>query len=152
MRDHSLSFRPTIAKRIDMRHLLTSNPNLTGQMLRYGVSGVLLTLFYSTVYWAVATQLGVPALIANSAAFVLTLATGWVIHSRWSFRGHGPRERPREAYKRFVLINLAGYALNSFWVWLIVERLGGSVLMSILPIVLITPWLMFWLNRRWTFA
>ena len=134
-----------------MRQLLTPNSDLTGQMLRYGVSGVALTLFYSTVYWAVATQLGVPALIANSVAFVLNLAAGWIIHSRWSFRGHGRRERPREAYKRFVLINLAGYALNSFWVWLIVERLGGSVPASIC-LVLITPWLMFWLNRRWTFA
>ena len=37
-----------------MRHLLTSN--LTGQMFRYGVSGVLLTLFYSTVYWTAATR------------------------------------------------------------------------------------------------
>lgn len=135
-----------------MRNLLTPSPNLTGQMLRYGVSGVLLTIFYSTVYWTVATQLGVPALIANSAAFALTLAVGWVIHSRWSFRGHGTRQRPRIAYQRFFLINLAGYALNSFWVWLIVERLGGSVPVSILPIALITPWLSFWLNRRWTFA
>ena len=132
--------------------LLTSNRGLTGQILRYGVSGGLLTVFYSAVYWTAATQLAVPALIANTIAFVLTLVAGWLIHSRWSFRGHGRRERPRIAYARFLLINLAGYALNSFWVWLIVVRLGGSVPLSILPIVLITPWLMFWLNRRWTFA
>lgn len=131
---------------------LTSNGGLSGQMLRYGISGGLLTLFYSAVYWTMAARLSVPALIANTIAFLLTLAAGWLIHSRWSFRGHGRRERPRIAYARFLLINLAGYALNSFWVWLIVVRLGGSVALSILPIVLITPWLMFWLNRRWTFA
>ena len=135
-----------------MRQLLTSNRGLTSQILRYGISGGALTVFYSAVYWAVAVQLAVPALIANSVAFLLTLAAGWLIHSRWSFRGHGRRERPRIAYTRFLLVNLAGYALNSFWVWLIVVRLGGSVPLSILPIALITPWLMFWLNRRWTFA
>lgn len=132
--------------------LLTSNRGLSGQILRYGISGGLLTVFYSAIYWTMAARLSVPALIANTIAFLLTLAAGWLIHSRWSFRGHGRRERPRIAHARFLLINLAGYALNSFWVWLIVVRLDGSVPLSLLPIVLITPWLMFWLNRRWTFA
>ena len=135
-----------------MRDLLTTDRRLGGQILRYGISGGLLTVFYSAVYWTAAVPFAVPALIANSVAFLLTLVAGWIIHSRWSFRGHGRRERPRIAYVRFLLVNLAGYALNSFWVWLIVIRLGGSVSLSILPIVLVTPWMMFWLNRRWAFA
>ena len=136
----------------EMRHLLTSDQGLAGQIVRYGISGGLLTLFYSAVYWTVAVPLSVPALIANSAAFLVTLVAGWLIHSRWSFRGHGQSDRPPIAYARFLLINLAGYALNSFWVWLIVLRLGGSVTLSIVPIALVTPWLSFWLNRRWAFA
>ena len=135
-----------------MRQLFNSDRALTGQILRYGISGALLTVFYSAIYWTAAVPLSVPALIANSLAFVATLVAGWLIHSRWSFRGHGDSERPPIAYVRFLLINLAGYALNSFWVWLIVLRLGGSVALSILPIAFVTPWLSFWLNRRWAFA
>lgn len=135
-----------------MRHLLNHDRGLIGQILRYGISGGLLTVFYSVVYWTTAEQFAVPPMIANTLAFVLTLVAGWVIHSRWSFRGHGRPDRPPIAYARFLLINLAGYALNSFWVWLIVLRLGGSVALSIVPIALVTPWLSFWLNRRWAFA
>lgn len=125
---------------------------LEGQIFRYTVSGAFLVVLYSAIYWAAAVPLGIAALIANSIAFIVSLILGWLIHSRWSFRGHGPATRPRGAYTRFLAVNLGGYALNSFWVWLIVERLDASVPLSIVPIALVTPALSFWLNRRWTFG
>lgn len=131
---------------------LLNTQGVKGQLLRYGISGVFLAFFYSAVYWTLATQAGVPALIANTAAFLVSLAAGWLIHSRWSFRGHGPSERGGLAYGRYFLVNVAAYGLNSFWVWLIVLRLGGSVELSLVPILGVTPWICFWINRRWTFA
>jgi putative flippase GtrA len=121
-------------------------------VVRYTISGVGLVIFYSSLYWTAAVPLRIAPLVANTIAFAATLVTGWIIHSRWSFRGHGPETRPRTAYAKFLIVNLAGYALNSFWVWLIVERLGQSVGLSILPIAFVTPAASFWLNRRWTFA
>lgn len=131
---------------------LLNAQGVKGQLVRYGISGVFLALFYSAVYWALATQAGIPALIANTAAFLVSLAAGWLIHSRWSFRGHGPSERNGLAYGRYFIVNVAAYGLNSLWVWLIVIRSGGSVELSLVPILGITPWICFWINRRWTFA
>jgi hypothetical protein len=37
-------------------------------------------------------------------------------------------------------------------VWLIVQRLGRPIELSILPIVMLTPAFTFLLNRRWTFS
>lgn len=125
---------------------------LQRQAVRYAISGCALVLLYSAVYWTLADPLGVPALVANSAAFLTNLVVGWFIHSRWSFAGRGRDVRPRAAYWRFFLINIAGYALNSLWVWLIVDQLGGGVTASLVPIVLVTPLLMFWANRRWAFS
>lgn len=124
---------------------------LMGQIARYAISGAGLTAFYTAVYWGTAVPLGVPPLVANTIAFVLTFAIGYVIHSRWSFRGHGSRAKPVRGYARFLVVNLLAYGLNSFWVWLIVERLGSTVGMSILPIAFVTPWFSFWMNRVWTF-
>ena len=132
--------------------VLMPDGNWRGQIVRYAISGGMLVLFYSSIYWSSAVLLEIPALIANTMAFLATLMLGWAIHSRWSFGGYGRRDRPAIAYSRFLLVNLAGYALNSFWVWLIVERLEASVTASLLPIVFVTPWLSFWANRRWTFS
>jgi putative flippase GtrA len=131
---------------------LLNSQGVKGQLLRYGISGAFLAFFYSAVYWTLAELGGVPALIANTAAFLVSLAAGWLVHSRWSFRGHGASERTGLAYGRYFIVNVAAYGLNSLWVWLIVLRFGGSVALSIVPILGITPWVCFWINRRWTFA
>lgn len=123
----------------------------TGQLLRFAVSGGAITLFYSLVYWLAAVLLGIDPLIANCIAFLFSVVLGFQIHSRWSFRGHGRRDRPARSMLIFLAVNLIGFALNSFWVWLLAVRLGGSPSLPLLPIVFVTPWVSFFLNRFWTF-
>lgn len=124
-----------------------SNGEVLGQIARYALSGLVLAGAYAALYWTAAVPLGVPAMLANTIAFALNLGLGWWLHSRWSFRGYGSSHRHQVAYARFLGVNLLGYALNSFWVWLIVVWLGGTVVLSILPIVLITPAVNFGLTR-----
>jgi putative flippase GtrA len=123
---------------------------LAGQVLRYGIVGVALAVLYATVYWAGATAFHRPAQVANAAGFVAALIAGYALHSQWSFRGHG--RRSGWSLSRFLAVNVSGYVLNCFWVWLIVQRLGGPIELSIVPIVTLTPAFTFLLNRRWTFA
>lgn len=127
-----------------------ADPVLLGQIVRYGISGVALTLFYSAVYWGAATQAGIAPLIANTLAFLLTVAIGYPVHSRWSFAGHG--QRGGAGPVKFLVVNIAAFALNSFWVWLIVERMAQSVELSLVPIVFVTPVLQFLANRYWAFG
>ncbi len=128
------------------------SPELRRQIVRYAISGGLLTLFYSAVYWVCAVPFAIDPLLANTLAFLATVALGFVVHSRWSFAGHGRRDRPVRAWTIFLAVNIAGFALNSFWVWLIAVRMGASPSWPLVPIVFVTPWLSFYLNRRWTFG
>ena len=119
-------------------------------MLRYGVIGIGLAALYAAIYWAGATFLAMPAQLANGAGFVAALVAGYVLHSQWSFRGHG--RRSGWSWSRFLVVNFAGYLLNCLWVWLIVDELARPIALSIVPIVTLTPLFTFLLNRRWTFA
>lgn len=123
---------------------------LAGQMLRYGITGIVLAALYATVYWAGARLLHSPAQMANAAGFLAALVAGYILHSTWSFRRHG--RRSGWSWTRFLIVNFAGYLLNCLWVWLIVQHLGRPIELSIVPIVLLTPAFTFLLNRRWTFA
>jgi putative flippase GtrA len=123
---------------------------LAGQVLRYGITGMALAALYAAVYWTGARLLHSPAQVANAAGFIAALIVGYVLHSQWSFRGHG--QRSNWSWSRFLVVNLAGYLLNCVWVWLIVQRLGRPVEFAIVPIVTLTPAFTFLLNRRWTFA
>jgi putative flippase GtrA len=126
--------------------------DLGSQMIRYGISGVGLTLFYSLIYLVALDFAKIAPLIANGVAFAFTVFAGYLVHSNWSFRDHGTRSAPALNTARFLIVNILGFALNSFWVWVIAERLALSPRLPLIPIVLITPWLSFWLNRRWTFG
>lgn len=129
-----------------------SSSDLGRQIVRYAISGGGLTLFYSAIYWVAAVPMGIAPLIANTAAFLATVIIGFVVHSRWSFAGHGRRDRPVRASILFLLVNLSGFALNSFWVWLIAVHWALSPSLPLLPIIFVTPWVSFYLNRRWTFG
>ncbi len=126
--------------------------DLFGQLVRYGISGIGLTLFYSVIYLIMIEAMLMAPLVANLIAFLLTVAIGYVVHSRWSFRGHGTRDEPVRSTIRFFAVNICGFALNSFWVWLIAEQMQLSPRLPLIPIVLVTPWVSFWMNRRWTFG
>ena len=63
--------------------------------------------------------------LGNFLAYVVAMATGYLMHSRWSFRDHGG-ERTHGTKVRFVIVSLISYALNSFWVWLLDRRRSSS--------------------------
>lgn len=125
---------------------------LFGQLLRYGVSGGVVSAFGVGVYWLAAVPAGIDPLLANLLGYLVAVATGYVMHSRWSFRGHGRRDNPVRTTTRFFLVSLVSLGLNSAWVWLLTDLLHLHPSWPMLPMLFITPFVTFALNRRWVFA
>jgi putative flippase GtrA len=125
---------------------------LIGQLWRYGISGGLVTALGIGVYWLAAVPLHVAPLIANLLGYLAAVATGYVMHSRWSFRGHGERDNLLRTTSRFFLVSLVSLGLNSLWVWLITDHFHLDPNWPMLPMLFVTPLVTFDLNRRWTFA
>ncbi len=125
---------------------------MIGQILAYAVGGGMITLLHSVSYWVIAVPGGIEPYIANSLAAVIAGITGYMLHSRWTFGHTHEGEDSLRSTGRYLLVSVVCYLLNSFWVWLVVHRLGLGVTLSIVPMIFVTPWLGFALNRFWTFA
>lgn len=125
---------------------------LIGQLWRYGVSGGVVTALGVGAYWLAAVPLGVDPLIANLLGYLVAVAAGYVMHSRWSFRGHGRRDDPLRTTSRFFLVSLVSLGLNSFWVWLLTDHFLLHPNWPMLPMLFVTPLVTFELNRRWVFT
>ena len=121
-----------------------------GQLFRFIVSGALVTALGVGVYALVALVLNWHPQLGNFLAYVVAMATGYVLHSSWSFRDHGA-ERTHGTKLRFVTVSLVSYALNSFWVWLLYSYLDLHRAVPILPMLFVTPAVTFLLNRHWVF-
>jgi putative flippase GtrA len=120
------------------------------QLARFVVSGAFVTALGVGVYAIVALLLRWHPQLGNLLAYLVAMATGYVMHSRWSFRDHGG-ERTRGTKLRFVIVSLVSYALNSFWVWLLFTYLHLGRGAPIVPMLFVTPAVTFLLNRHWVF-
>ena len=123
---------------------------MLGQLLRFILTGGFVTLLGVGVYALVALVLHWNPQLGNFLAYLVAVATGYVMHSNWSFRGHGA-ERDHATKLRFGIVSIISYALNSFWVWLLYTHLDLGRAAPILPMVFISPIVTFLLNRLWVF-
>ena len=130
---------------------LERHSELFGQLVRYGLTGGLASIVNIGVYWILAAR-GMDPNLAWAVGYVAAVIVGYVVHSRWSFRGHGRRDNLARTGGRFVVVSLVSFGLNQLWVWLLVQQLQLP-LWSPYPLVLgVTPLVVFALNRKWVFG
>ena len=122
------------------------------QLVRYAVIGAAITAGGQAIYYVLAESRTTSPLVAIAIAWIFGVSVGYFAHGWISFAGHGQRDDHGRMGLRFVAVNLIGYALNSFWVWLLVDRLAGATWWPIIPNIALTPLMTFWLHRRWTFS
>ena len=125
---------------------------LFGQIIRFGITGGLLTVLVAAAYWAVAEFFSLDPLISMTLVYLAFTGVGYLLHSRVSFRGHGGRDNAGLRTSRFFIVNTLGFLSNQFFVWLLTHYWGGPTWWPVIPIILVTPILTFTLNRKWVFG
>ncbi|MBD8547638.1 GtrA family protein [Sphingomonas sp. CFBP 8760] len=122
------------------------------QLFRFAIAGGITTALYTIVYSPLAKYRVTSEQVANLAGYLVAMLAGYVIHSRWSFRGHGADMR--QTTIRFFLVSLISYAINTGWVFLLTDdaMLAGPWWWPLVPVLFVTPLVIFALNRLWVFA
>ena len=122
-----------------------------GQLARFAVVGLFLAGIYSAIYWYLAANVMAPVL-AVVIAFLVSVSIGFVLHSRWSFRGHG-RTEDRRMKVKFLLVQASGFVLNEIFTWVLTGPLvHGATWWPLIPAIFVTPFATFMLNRQWVFG
>ena len=124
-----------------------------GQVVRFGLVGGFVTALYAMVYSPLAKYGLTSPQVANFLGYLTAMITGYVLHSKWSFRDHGKRDNPARTTTRFFIVSLVSYGLNALFVFLLTDRhmAGGPWWWPLLPILFVTPAVTFVLNRQWVF-
>ncbi|PAX07434.1 GtrA family protein [Sphingomonas lenta] len=125
---------------------------LFGQLVRFVIAGGLATVVYAVVYSPLAAFGITSEQVANFLGYLFAMGSGYLLHSRWSFRGHG--QGAAQTTTRFFAVSLVSYALNTFWVFLLTDdaMLAGPWWWPLIPVLFVTPLVTFALNRFWVFA
>ena len=134
---------------------------LLAQLMRFGIAGGMTTAIYAVVYWPIATFMpglldvtrGAWPMVGNVLGYVAAMLSGYMLHSRWSFRGHGERGNLAKTGGRFFAVSLVSFVLNSGFVWVLTGPwVHGPTWWPLIPIIFVTPLITFALNRLWVFS
>ena len=126
---------------------------LLGQLVRFGIVGLISTAIYSAVYLPLAYALPKGwAVAAVPPAFLVAVICGFFMHSGWSFRGHGTRDNSGRQHAKFLVVQGFGLVLNSLFTWVITGPLHGANWVPLIPVITVTPLATFALNRQWVFG
>jgi putative flippase GtrA len=122
----------------------------TSQLVRFALVGLLLAALYSSIYWYLATFV-MPPVLAVVIAFLVSVSIGFVLHSRWSFRGHGKRE-DRLMKIKFLAVQSSGFLLNEAFTWVLTGPMHEPIWWPLVPAIFVTPLATYAVNRQWVFG
>lgn len=127
---------------------------MLGQLIRFGIAGVISTAIYSAVYLPLSAHAFAPghAVYAVPFAFAVAVTAGFFLHSAWSFKGHGTRDTSGRQHAKFVAVQGFGLLLNALFTWVLTGPLHQPNWVPLIPVVLVTPIATFALNRQWVFG
>ena len=133
-----------------MESLLESG--LLGQLIRFVIAGGITTGLYTLVYSPLAGFGVTSEQVANICGYLVAMGSGYLLHSRWSFRGHGA-EATKTSW-RFFMVSLVSFGLNTVFIWIFTDdaMLAGPWWWPLIPILFVTPLVTFALNRFWVFG
>lgn len=125
---------------------------LLAQLVRFVIAGGLATVVYTLVYSPLAAFKITSEQVANVCGYLVAMATGYFMHSKWSFRGHDAQAS--QTTWRFFLVSLVSYGMNSVFIWVFTDdaMLAGPWWWPLVPILFVTPLVTFALNRFWVFG
>lgn len=132
-----------MATRLNLQH------EAFGQLVRFAIVGFSLAALYAAIYWYLATYVMTPVL-AVVVAFLVSVSIGFILHSRWSFRGHGAAE-DRKLKIKFLAVQTSGFFLNVLFTWVITGPMHRPTWWPLIPAIFVTPLVTFWLNRQLVF-
>nr|WP_284054043.1 GtrA family protein [Stakelama marina] len=127
---------------------------MVGQLVRFGVAGGIATLIYTGVYLPLALYVFArgQAVFAVPFAFAAAVVSGFFLHSKWSFKGHGTRDNSGRQHAKFVAVQGFGLALHASITWVLTALLHQPAWVPLIPGLMIVPVVTFVLNRQWVFA
>lgn len=119
-----------------------------GKVIKFGLVGVLNTLI-NWIIFAVLNFVGVYYIIANVIAYVIATINSYIWNSRWVFKYKG--EDKKETTTKFILLNLAGLALNTMILYLLVDLIGLNKLIALVITTVIVMVINYIVNKIWVF-
>jgi putative flippase GtrA len=121
------------------------------QLGRYAFAGLMLTLGNAASYWTLTDVGEVDPMASLALTSLVFLVAGYVTHARFTFRNQDDGRHWSVRGTRFLLVRLLGLGINQLFVLILIKRLDGPTWWPIVPMVFVTPLIVFALLRGFVY-
>src|SRR5262249_39681968 len=118
------------------------------RIIRFAGAGAAAAATHVRVAPALTGREGLPVLTSNGLAFTVAVLLSYIGNHSWTFLRAGSHDRH---LPRFLVVSLAGLALNQSIVFTTVTLAGFPYIVGILIVIVVVPTLTFLLSRSWAF-
>ncbi len=98
------------------------------QFIRFGLVGLSGIFVDFGITWLLKERAGINKYIANAVGFLTAATTNYILNRVWTFSSTNP-EIARE-YFLFLIISVAGLAINSLILWILTEKVSVPMLVG----------------------
>lgn len=116
--------------------------------VRFGLVGILATAIHITILWMLLSKTLLPALMANTIAFVGAFGFSFAGNYLWTFGSPGS---PRRAMLRFLTISASAFFLNTILLGTILEFGWFDPTSAAIGSAAVIPVITFLASRLWGF-
>lgn len=120
-----------------------------GEILRFGVVGILATLTHFGVLTLSVETVHLPAAISNGLAFCVAVIVTYLGQSYWVFSNP---DHNLVRIRKFLMTALGGLLANIALMWGIVNGLGLDYRIGFATALILVPAATFVINKYWVFA
>lgn len=121
---------------------------LARRWVRFGIVGGVATLVYFCCGLFLVMLCGLPALVGNALAYIISFGISYLGQSLWTFEaGDGAH---RSMLPRFAATQAFGLALNSCIIWLLM-RLGLAYEWAMPVAIALVPVVVYLICKYWVF-
>jgi putative flippase GtrA len=115
---------------------------------RFGMVGITATAVHILMVWLFLSETALPPLIANMFAFLTAFGISYTGNYLWTFGSPG---NPGKAMRRFFLISVSAFALNTLLLAILLRAGWLSPTVAAIVSAAIVPAITFVASRLWGF-
>ena len=130
------------------------NYSLILQYLNFGLVGFFATLIHASLYHLLMSENELTSLVNNFFAFIMAFFVSLIGQFFYTFKNERSllsSEEHKRAIFRFFIVAIIGLMINSFFSWIIVDVFMHDHRIFIAVMVVITPVILFIMNKTWVF-
>jgi putative flippase GtrA len=119
------------------------------QVIRFGIVGMLGMVIDFSITWFFKEKAAFNKLVANAMGFSGAVIFNFFLNRSWTF--HVDSGNNSTQFMRFVIVSLAGLAMNTLIVYLLTEKKVNFYISKLIAILIVFVW-NYTANRFFTFA